>query len=102
MSVSPACGLAFYCLGLLPITLPIVDRADAVDRRWPGDACRLRGVKHHDRPFAFARLLDRLTQKFPICADRLVGRTEMLVGTILNRTHRLAGPLIVHIDVGAH
>src|SRR6186713_3657823 len=102
MPVSPACGLAFYCLGLLPIALPIVDRADAVDRRWPGDACRLGRVKHHDRLFAFARLLDRLTQKLAICADRLIGRTEMLVGAILYCAHRLAGPLVVHIDVGAH
>src|SRR4249920_1268667 len=102
MPVSPACGLAFYCLGLLPIALPIVDRPDAVDRRRPGDTCRLRAIKHHDRLFAFARLLDRLTQKLAICANRLVGRTEVLVSAILNRAHRLAGPLVVYIDVGAH
>src|SRR5512139_2004063 len=102
MPVGPACGLALYCLGLLPIALPIVDRPDSIDRCWPGYACRLCGIKHHDRLFAFARLLDRLTQKLAICADRLIGRTEMLDGAILDRAHRLAGPLVVHIDVGAH
>ena len=63
---------------------------------------RLLRIEHHHRLLALARLLDRLPQQAAIGADRLVGRAEMLVGAVLDRAHRLAGPLVVHVDVGAH
>src|SRR5690348_18105419 len=38
----------------------------------------------------------------PVSGDRLVGGAEVLLGAVLDGAHRLAGPLIVHVDVGAH
>src|SRR5438105_1209391 len=102
ISIHPARALPFARLALLPIPLPVVGRADAIDRRRAGDAGGARGIKDHDRLFPFARLFDGLPQQLAISADRLVGGAEMLSGAILDRTHRLAGPLIVHVDVGAH
>src|SRR6266545_547804 len=51
---------------------------------------------------AVAGLFDRLSQDAPVGADRLVGLAKMLLGAILDRAHRLAGPLVVHVDVSAH
>src|SRR5690606_39214112 len=100
--IRPARGLALVVVGLLPVALPVGGGADAVDGRRAGDGRGLRGIEHHQRALAFARLLDRLPQQAAIGNDRLVRRTEMLLGAILDRAHRLAGPLVVHVDVGAH
>src|SRR6202521_5116429 len=60
------------------------------------------GIDTHHRRAAMAGLLERPPQQPAVGADRLVRRAEMLARAILNRAHRLAGPLVVHIDVGAH
>src|ERR1700740_3633119 len=51
---------------------------------------------------AAAALLDGAAQDAAIGADRLVGLPEMFLAAVLNRPHRLASPLVVHVDVGAH
>ena len=89
-------------IGRLPIALPIIARADAVDR---GRAGHLRGggfIEQHRRPAARASRRDGVAQQAPIGADRLVGLAEMLAGAVLDRAHGLAGPLVVHVDVGPH
>src|SRR5262245_56218661 len=101
MPVGPARGLAARGVRRLPVALPVA-RADAVDRRRAGDLLGGGRVEHHQRPAALAGLLDGPAQNAAIGADRLVGLSEMLAGAVLDRTHGLAGPLVVHVDVGAH
>jgi len=50
----------------------------------------------------FANLIDGAAQDAPIGADRLVRLPEMFLGAILDRAHRFAGPLVVHVDICAH
>src|ERR1700744_5463980 len=101
MPIGPARALALAYVGALPITLPVVGRPDAVDRRRTRDRRRLRGIEYHDRPLAFVRLLDRVPQQFAVGDDRLVGRAEMLTCAVLDRAHGFTGPLVVHGHVGA-
>src|SRR5262245_56682461 len=102
MAVGPARRLAPRLVGLLPIALPRLARRNTVDRSRSGDRCCARSIEHHQRLAAIAGLLDRLPQDAPVGADRLIGLAEMLLGAILDRAHRLAGPLVMHVDVGAH
>src|SRR5262245_798940 len=101
-SRAPTRALALARFAFLPIVLPVVGRADTIDRGRTRDARRPRGIEHHDRLLAFRGLLNCLPQQLSIGADRLVGSAEMFAGAILNRTHRLACPLIVHVYVGTH
>src|SRR5579885_976127 len=101
-AIGPTRGLAFFEIGLLPIALPVIGWADAVNRRRPDDGSGGFFIKHHDRPLAFLRLLDGLPQQLAIGDDRLVGRAEMLLRAVLHRAHGLAGPLVVYVDVGSH
>src|ERR1700722_1211985 len=102
MPIRPAFRLLPRRVSPLPIGLPVAGGADAIDAGGAGDGRRSRGIEHHHRLGALAGLIERLAQQTAIDADRLVRRAEMLLGTVLDGAHRLAGPLIVHIDVGAH
>src|SRR5580700_5485865 len=102
MPIHPALGLLPAGVGALPIALPIAGRADAVDAGRAGDFLRRSGIEHHHRFHTVAGLIERLAQQTPISADRLVGGAEMLRRAVLDRAHRLADPLVVHVDVGAH
>src|SRR6266446_7364954 len=99
---SPIRGLAPGFVGQPPIGLPALARADAIDGGGAGELRSGSGIEHHQRPAVALRLVDRVTQEPPIGADRLVGLAEMLLGPILDRSHRLAGPLVVNVDVEAH
>src|SRR6185437_8563804 len=101
-SIPPARGLTLAQIGLLLIALPVVGRTDVVDRGRAGDRRSLRRIEHHDRALAPARLLDGLPQQAPVDDDRLVRRSQVLFGAVLDYAHRLAGPLVVHVDIGAH
>src|ERR1700722_4663405 len=102
MRIRPAFGLWRGVAGALQTASPLAGRADAVDAGRAGDGRRLGRIEHHHRLAAIAGLIGRLPQQPAIGADRLVRRAEMLARAILDRAHRLAGPLVVHIDVGAH
>ena len=103
MPVRPALVLAAMLVRLLAIALPVGGRTDAVDADRTGDGRRLspdRAPSACARPSPACSIAAR---RMPtIGGDRLVGLTEMLPGAILHRAHRLAGPLVVHVDVGAH
>src|SRR5579863_7484059 len=102
MPIRPALGPLPVLVGALPIALPVARRTDAVDTSRPGDPSRRGRIEHHHRLGAAVRLIERLTQETPIGADRLVRRAEMLLRAVLDRAHGFAGPLVVHVDVGAH
>ena len=69
-----------------------------------GDLGGGNGIEHTDieRPLTMTGLLDGAAQQAPVSADRLVGLPEMLPGAVLDRSHQLARPLIVHVDISAH
>src|ERR1700722_3535020 len=102
MRIRPAFRLLPVVAGALPIALPVAGRADAVDAGRAGDGRRRGRIEHHHRLAAIAGLLERLPQQPAVGTDCLVRRAEMLRRAILDRAHRLACPLVVHIDVGAH
>src|ERR1700716_3684939 len=101
-AVGPARGLALAFVGSPPVARPIVGRTDAVDRRRPGDLGGRLRIEYPQGPAAIVGLVDRGPQEAPIGGDSLVGLAEMLVGAVLDGAHRLAGPLVVHLDVGPH
>src|SRR5213080_5250466 len=76
----PARLLPPRLVGLLPIGLPALARADAVDRRRSRQLRRGCAVEHHQRLAAVAGLLDGAAQNTAIRADRLVRLPEMLLG----------------------
>src|SRR4029077_18481230 len=78
MPIGPARSLTLARLALLPIALPIVGGANAVNRRRPCNARGLRGIKHHNRLLAFAGLFDRLPQQSAVSGNCLVGGAEVL------------------------
>src|ERR1700728_5320046 len=92
--IRPALGRLPRRLSPLPVALPVAGRADAVDTSRAGDGLGRRVVEHHHRPLALAGLIERGTQQPPIRTDRLVRGAEMLFGAVLDRAHRLAGPLV--------
>src|SRR5262249_17176801 len=100
--VRPGRRLAPGLIGLLPVDLPAVGRTDAVDGRGTGDLRGGSGIEHHQRLAATAGFIDGAAPDAAVGADRLVGLPEMVLAAVLDRPHRLAGPLIVHVDVGAH
>src|ERR1700688_698638 len=102
MRIRPTLRFLPALAGAPPIALPVAGRADAIDAGRAGDGRRRARIEHHHRLAAIAGLLERLPQQPAVGADRLVRRAEMLHRTILDRAHRLAGPLVVHIDVRAH
>src|ERR1043166_2645890 len=89
-AVGPAGSLPLAQVGLLPIALPVVARADAVDRGRAGDVRRRMRIEHHRQFAAVPGVLDRRAQQPPVGGDRLVGLAEMLAGAVLNEAHRLA------------
>src|SRR5581483_4501050 len=98
----PGRRLAPRLMRLLPIALPVVGGTDAVDASGTGDGGSFRSIERHERSLALACLLDGLAQHAAISRDGLVRLTEMLARAVLDLAHGLAGPLVVHIDVGAH
>src|SRR6185295_6455362 len=100
--VGPALGGLALPVGALPVALPVRRRPDAVDSGRALERRGLAAIERHQRRFALTVVFDRLAQQPTIGADRLVRSAEMLAGAILDRAHRLAGPLVVHVDVGAH
>src|SRR5262249_3972490 len=100
--IRPARRLAPGLIGLPPIDLPALARTDAVDGRGAGDLRGGSGIEHHQRLAATAGFIDSAPQDAAIGADRLVRLPAMFLAAVLDRPHRLAGPLIVHVDVGAH
>src|SRR5438552_17544025 len=98
----PAGCLATRVLGGTPIRLPAFGRADTVDRGRAGNAGGASRVEHHRRRSAITDLLDGATQQAPVACDRLVRLAEVLAGAVGDRTHRLARPLVVYVDVDAH
>src|SRR5262245_7067902 len=102
VSIHPTRSLALARFAFLPITLPVIGRTNAVDCRRARDAGRLPRIEHHHWFLAVVGLFNGLPQQPAIGADRLVRGAEMLAGAVLDRTHRLAGPLVVHVDVGSH
>src|SRR6516225_9478600 len=101
-SVDPALALSPLRVRALPVVLPVARRTDAVDAGWAGDRRRFGRVEHHQWPRADAGLVERLPQQPAVGADRLVRGAEMLLGAVLDGAHGFAGPLVVHVDVGAH
>src|SRR3954447_15757348 len=71
-SIQPARAFALLRLAPLPIALPIVGRADAVDSGRAGDARSGSLVERRDR--LLTRLLERAAQQPAIGDDRLVRR----------------------------
>ena len=47
-------------------------------------------------------LIDGAAQDPPVGADRLIRLAEMLAGAVLYGPHRLAGPLVIDVDVSTH
>ena len=76
--IGPACGLSLAGIRALPVALPIVGRADAIDGGRAGNLRRLLRIQHHRRPSAVACVIDRLPQQPTIGADRLVGLAQVL------------------------
>src|SRR5262245_58868921 len=101
-AIRPTRRLPPGLVGLAPIGLPAVGRTDPIDGGRPGHVGSGGGIDHHGRPAAAAGSVDGRAQNPPIGADRLVRLPEMLLGAILDRTHGLAGPLVVHVDVRPH
>src|SRR5215471_9068255 len=102
MPIRPALRRLPLMAGTLPVALPVAGRSNAVDAGRAGDGSGFGGVEHHHGLAALAGLIESASQQPAIGGDRLVGRAEMLLGAVLDRPHRLAHPLVVHIDVGAH
>src|SRR5262249_12048218 len=102
MPIRPALRRLPLRAGTLPVALPVADRSNAVDAGRASDGSGFGGIEHHHGLAALSGLIESAPQQPAIGGDRLVGRAEMLLGAILDRPHRLARPLVVHIDVGAH
>src|SRR5581483_8441370 len=102
LPIRPALRRLPLAAGALPIALPVAGRPDAIDAGRARDGSGFGGVEHHHGPVTLAGPVERPPQQPAIGGDRLVRHTEMLLGAVLNRPHRLARPLVVHIDVGAH
>src|SRR5437868_647079 len=69
---------------LLPVVLPALGRAHAVDRDRPADRGSARRVEPHRRLLAVAHLADRRQQHAAIGDDRLVAVAEMLLRAVLD------------------
>src|SRR5205814_7403796 len=70
------------------VALPVVGRADAVDRGGTGDVRRRVRIEHHRQLAAAPGVLDGLAQQPPVGADRLVGLAEIdRKSTRLNSSH---------------
>src|SRR5258708_2576201 len=93
----PAVGVA-----LLPVLLHPVGRADAVDRGRAGEAIGALRVEHHQRLLARLIFLDRIQKNTAVEHDAFIGRTQVFARPVGNAALRLAGPLVVDIDVESH
>src|SRR5215813_5107552 len=100
--IRPALRRLPLMAGALPVALPVAGRSNAVDAGRAGDGSGFGGIEHHHGLAALTGLIESAPQQPAVGGDRLVGRAEMLLGAVLDRPHRLARPLVVHIDVGAH
>src|SRR5262249_33828494 len=99
---SPGGFLPAVQVEVLPVFFQAIARTDAVDRRRPGDLAGALSVEHHQRLLARLVLANGIHQEATVEHDSLVGAAEVLPGAVLDAALRLAGPLVVDVDVEAH
>src|SRR5207302_10489298 len=98
----PARAAAPAGVEVLPVGLPALGRAHAVDRDRPADRGRARRVEPHRRLLAVLHLTDRRQEHAPVGDDRLIAVAEMLARAVLDAALALDRPLIMDVDVEAH